>query len=161
MAGIFTALNVRPSGRLSRGNFSKIIVVMNTNISQLPSRHPKTDTLRRCLIVEDEGIISLDIEQIVNSYGLTTVHKAYTLAAALNLVDSNAYDIALLDLNVGSESTVPVAEILAARKTPFAVVTGNIDIPTALKGVPFVSKPFSEKNIINILVKLLPSEEGK
>jgi DNA-binding response OmpR family regulator len=125
--------------------------------------HPKPHTSdeRRCLIVEDEALISIDLENIVNSYGVRLVDIAHTLANALALVQVNSYDIALLDLNIGSTSILPVADVLAMRKTPFGVISGwASDIPPVLKGVPFVSKPFSEENVIDIIIKLLPSLEG-
>ena len=102
----------------------------------------------------------MDLENIVNSFGVSVVDIAHTLANALALVRDNSYDVALLDLNIGAASILPVAEVLAGRRTPFAVVTGwDYDIPAPLKDIPRVAKPFSEANIVNILARLLPSKE--
>lgn len=135
---------------------------MKPNFSQLPSTRPETQLRapRRCLIVEDEAVICMDLENIVNSFGVSVVDIAHTLANALALVRDNSYDVALLDLNIGAASILPVAEVLAGRRTPFAVVTGwDYDIPAPLKDIPRVAKPFSEANIVNILARLLPSKE--
>lgn len=134
---------------------------MPSDVSQVPTGQlkPTEGAPRRCLIVDDEAIISMDLEQIVNSYGLYAVDKAYTIADALNLVRANFYDIALLDMNVRSESILPVLEILSKNNTPMVIVTGSKELPHSLQHLPMVSKPFEEFDIITILTQLLSQEK--
>jgi DNA-binding NarL/FixJ family response regulator len=53
----------------------------------------------------------------------TIVGRAQNVADALSLLDQNGCDAALLDINLGHETSEPVALELAKRKTPFVTLS--------------------------------------
>ena len=63
-------------------------------------------------------------------------------------------DLAVLDVNLGAETSVPVARALRASGVPFVFATGygsDFSLPEDLSGVPVVNKPY---DIAEILRKL-------
>ncbi len=61
----------------------------------------------RGLVVEDNLIISLDAEQMLSEHGMVAVHTAASVAEARKLIESQEIDVALLDVNLGSETSFP------------------------------------------------------
>jgi FixJ family two-component response regulator len=59
-------------------------------------------------------------------------------------------DVAVLDVNLGGENSVAIAERLAAQGRPFIFATGYHDramIPPAHAGVPVIRKPFTAEGM--------------
>ena len=80
--------------------------------------------------------------------GVRQVDMASTVSAALTALDEARPDFAMLDLNLGTETSIPVAERLLEMGVPFAFGTGfgdQADLPEALSRVTVISKPYSEK----------------
>jgi CheY-like chemotaxis protein len=100
------------------------------------------------LVVEDNMIIALDLEGVLQKFGIGEISLASTVGAALESLDAGRPDFAFLDLNLGEETSLPVADRLLADGVPFAFGTGfgdQADLPEHLSGVPIISKPYSEK----------------
>lgn len=100
------------------------------------------------LLVEDNMIIALDLEGVLLKLGVRQVDMASTVSAALTALDEARPDFAMLDLNLGTETSIPVAERLLEMGVPFAFGTGfgdQADLPEALSRVTVISKPYSEK----------------
>lgn len=108
---------------------------------------------RRILIVEDDPFIALALEEILSEHGLIVVGPARDLRAALDLAAGAQIDIALLDVNVGSEKIDPVADLLAQRACPFLFVTGygKVDLPEGRLSCAFIEKPFHIEDLIKAL----------
>jgi CheY-like chemotaxis protein len=81
----------------------------------------------RVLVVEDELLIAVEIEQMLAGLGCIVIGPVPTVAQALELIDCETIDFAILDVNLGSERSAPVAEALRARNVPFALATGYND----------------------------------
>jgi DNA-binding LytR/AlgR family response regulator len=69
-------------------------------------------------------IIALDAEDALKEIGAEKVVVVSNVARALKAVEKGDIDFALLDVNLGSENSMPVADLLLARKIPFAFATG-------------------------------------
>ena len=78
----------------------------------------------RVLLVEDAMIIALDAEECLIGLGAREVTVQGTVAGALKSLESEQFDLALLDYNLGNESSVRVAEELRRRGIPFWLATG-------------------------------------
>jgi len=78
----------------------------------------------RVLVVEDEFMIGLDIGQQLADAGFEVVGPAPSVAKALRLVGERGCDVAVLDVNLGCETSEPVAGQLRASGKPFVVLTG-------------------------------------
>jgi CheY-like chemotaxis protein len=98
----------------------------------------------RVLIVEDDSIIAMTAEDMLDEVGCTTAAIATTLAEALARADDTEFDIALLDLNLKDELSLPVAALLRLRGKPFVFATGYDGLPanSGFADSPIISKPY-------------------
>ena len=97
------------------------------------------------LVVEDNMIIALEAEEVLTALGAETVDMAASTRDALRLIEASPPDRALLDVNLGSETSIPVARRLAELGIPYAFATGygeSFRIPSDLGTVPVVKKPY-------------------
>ncbi len=91
-------------------------------------------------------IIALDAEATLEKLGARIVDIAPTASEAFRLLDRAVPDVAVLDVNLGNESSFPVADRLLALNVPFVFATGcgkNIAFPDRFAHVPVVSKPYT------------------
>src|SRR5262244_3382338 len=93
---------------------------------------------KRVLVVEDDVLVGLDIAQQLTDVGLEVVGPAISVARALRLMGERVCDVAVLDVNLGSETAEPIALELRARRTPFVVVSGysSEQHPPSFHGAP-------------------------
>jgi DNA-binding response OmpR family regulator len=65
------------------------------------------------------------------------------VAAAAALLDREAIDVGLLDVNLGGEMVFPIARALADRGVPFIFLTGYDEesLPAAWRDRPLLEKP--------------------
>jgi DNA-binding response OmpR family regulator len=107
----------------------------------------------RVLVVEDEYLVAAMIEEILESAGCIVMGPIPRLREALDAVDHDDYDAAVLDVNLAGERINPVADALSERNVPFLFVTGYG--PNALPGEyaarPHVCKPFRMAELIGAL----------
>lgn len=109
---------------------------------------------RDVLIVEDDVIIAIDIEQTVAEFGVASVRTSSNVAQALAMIAERAPDFALLDVSLSEEKSFAIAKLLAARKIPFAFVTGYSGdkvFPAEYSDRPRLSKPFLRDELFAIL----------
>lgn len=120
-----------------------------------------TDVLigRRILIVEDDPFIALALEETLREHGLLVAGVARKLKQALNLIDNETIDLALLDVNIGEDKIDPVADLLAARNCPFVFTTGygRAGLPETHASRLIVEKPFYIDEVLTALRSELTS----
>ena len=111
---------------------------------------------KRVLIVEDEGLISMLLEELMERMGYEVVAVSSTLEEALELAHTVAVDFAMLDINLNGKESLPVAAILRGRGIPFLFATGYGDsvLASAFSDVLVVEKPFSRDALRQALEKL-------
>lgn len=100
----------------------------------------------RALIVEDNLIIAMDAEASLERMGVKQIDVAANVSEAMHLIATRKPDFAILDVNLGSETSFPIADRLAELKVPFLFTTGygkNIAFPERFADVPVVTKPYS------------------
>jgi DNA-binding response OmpR family regulator len=108
--------------------------------------------------VEDELLIALQLESELTERGYRSVGPAQSLEEGLDLTRSERFDAALLDINLGQDSSLPIAEELTAAGTPFAFMTGYSDtllIPPHLRTIPAIRKPFQVESLLGLLQELV------
>jgi CheY-like chemotaxis protein len=109
------------------------------------------------LIVEDDPIISLDFEDRILGFGVTSVRTASSVLRALDMIDERVPDFALLDVGLIRENSFAIAERLDALKIPYIFVTGygaDAKIPKPLMGRPRLPKPCSSEALQTALQSL-------
>lgn len=110
------------------------------------------------MLVEDSLIIAMDAEDILTALGATRVVTANTVEQALIELDREPVAAAVLDFNLGQQTSLPVAEALAERGIPFVFATGygeQLNLPDTLSGVPILQKPYTAPNLRRILSQRL------
>jgi CheY-like chemotaxis protein len=111
----------------------------------------------RILVVEDEPVVAMYLEDMLEALGCQTIGPASRLADGLVLVESETFDAAILDINLGGERSTPIAEALRQRGVPFAFASGYGVAPEGFgDGVPMIEKPYREAQVAGALDQLLP-----
>ncbi len=108
----------------------------------------------RVLIVEDDFLISMELEAVLEDAGADIVGLCRTVSEALAVVDRHALAIAILDVRLGRELVTPVARRLAERGIPFVFYTGQVDIVSLQAewpGYPIIQKPAHPNTIVRVL----------
>jgi CheY-like chemotaxis protein len=95
-------------------------------------------------LVEDEALIRMMIVGMLDELGYSVVAEAGNIQEGMVLAETAAFDLALLDINVGGESIVPVAEIIRRRGLPLVFITGyaQMGLPEPFVEKPVLQKPF-------------------
>lgn len=96
------------------------------------------------LVLEDNFIIGLAFKVQLEDMGFQVLGPAATLGDARALLAQATPDIALLDVNLGHESSNDLAHELIASKVPVVFVTGydsTRGLDAALADTPCIRKP--------------------
>ena len=98
------------------------------------------------LLVEDEYLIALDAAEMLSEMGASNVRVAGTFAEAEKCIAEGGFDVAILDVNLNGQLSVPLAQSLLSRGTPFVFTTGYSLRHRPLPGLEdciCVSKPYT------------------
>lgn len=97
------------------------------------------------LLLEDNLIVALESEDMLRALGAGVVVTASTVAAATRILNEQSLDFAVLDINLGGESSLELAARLQSKSIPFIFASGygdNVNLGGALRSVLTVSKPY-------------------
>ncbi|HEY7665898.1 MAG TPA: response regulator [Xanthobacteraceae bacterium] len=113
----------------------------------------------RCLLVEDEPLIALDLADSLQHAGAATVTSVGTEREALKAVEDGEFDAALLDANLHGRSSQEIAAALTRRGIPFIFVTGYAreGLPASFRHAPVLVKPVSDSQLIEAVKRLVPN----
>lgn len=110
------------------------------------------------LIVEDEALLSMDLEQIVLDAGHHVVGIAATAKQAIRLAQAHEPRLALVDLQLADGPSGPVIsrELSAGGKTAVVFMTANSAmLPGDMAGaVGVIAKPYLMKDVVSALAYL-------
>lgn len=106
----------------------------------------------RIFILEDDPLIALDLCTIAEDSGHEVVGICSSVAEAKTHA-GQAVDFALLDIDVTDGKSFPLATWLTEHHVPFAFVSASLrsDVPEHLRDVAFISKPYSEQAVREVL----------
>ena len=100
---------------------------------------------KRILVVEDSALVAMEVEAALREIGWEVVGPASGLERALDLLDREAPDGAVLDIQLGDEEVYPLADMLRTRSVPFVFATGYdraATLPERFQHTLTVQKPF-------------------
>ena len=121
-----------------------------------PIQPKATRTLpEHVLIVEDNMIIALDTEDSLIEMGVASVRVENTVNGALKAIEERKPDFAIVDYNLGSESSRPVAQELAARGVRFVLATGYSELASDLEALGasgLIRKPYGTAELEHALL---------
>lgn len=109
------------------------------------------------LLVEDSLIIALDAEDILQRFG-ATILTASSVAAAHDCLDKAKPDFAILDINLGDQTSFGIADRLRDMGVPFFFASGygeQARLPMEHRARAVVQKPYTTGNIMRSVEELL------
>ena len=111
---------------------------------------------RVVLVVEDEFLISLDLQHTLRAAGANAVSAGH-VDAAMNLSEHPALSAAVVDLRLGKEDGVPVCQRLQSRGIPFIVHTAysGEEVRQRCPNAPIIRKPARPELIVAALMSVL------
>jgi light-regulated signal transduction histidine kinase (bacteriophytochrome)/CheY-like chemotaxis protein len=110
----------------------------------------------RIMLLEDQMLIAMDVEAMLAERGFTNLLTVNSAADAKRLVTASAPAIAILDVNLGEGTSIPVARDLRERDIPFVFATGYGEggmIPAEFDDAPVVRKPYDFDTLVAALVR--------
>ncbi|MEM6762494.1 MAG: response regulator, partial [Pseudomonadota bacterium] len=121
-----------------------------------PSEVQETGPVDRgsVLLVEDNVIIAMDAEIILNELGFSEVVVVRDTNAAMRHLERRTVDYAVLDINLGNETSFGLAAHLRDLGIPLTFASGYGDqriLPEDLRNVPIVTKPYTEPRFREVM----------
>jgi CheY-like chemotaxis protein len=103
----------------------------------------------RVLLVEDEMMVALLLETVLNDLGHQVVGPVARLERGLEVVEREAIDLAVLDVNIDGREVYPIAAALEARGIPFIFTTGygSDGLHPAYCDRPVLQKPYRSDDL--------------
>jgi DNA-binding response OmpR family regulator len=98
----------------------------------------------RVIIVEDNFLLARRLAELMEGAGFSVAGLAGNPEAAIELIERRDFDVALLDVMLGSRSVKDVALRLHADGRPIVFLSGYNDLemlPPALRSLPRLAKP--------------------
>lgn len=123
----------------------------------LPANH---STLRlaapRVLVVEDEMTVAMLIEDMVSELAYEVAAVVPRLEDAMRMLDSDSFDLAMLDVHLNGKTVFPFAAELEARGIPFMFATayGARGLPVEFRDYLVLQKPFGPVELRRALIEL-------
>jgi CheY-like chemotaxis protein len=111
---------------------------------------------RRILVVEDEALVAMLVEDALEDAGFGIIGPVRSVAQALEVLETESPDAAVLDLNLAGENSVAVADALVARGIPFVVATGYgaAGLPASHRNALVLPKPYDPADLTAMLAAL-------
>ncbi len=116
----------------------------------------------RVLIVEDMWIVAEALAMALEDMGCYVLGPAGKLEQGLLIAQGETLDGALLDVNLGADSSFAIAQELKARGVPFVFLTGYDQsevFPPDLAGAPRLRKPANQRELVSAIAGFAPSSD--
>jgi light-regulated signal transduction histidine kinase (bacteriophytochrome)/CheY-like chemotaxis protein len=109
------------------------------------------------LVVEDQFLIAMEVEAVLTEAGAGRVEICATLDEAFARLGQFRPDAAILDVQLGSGTSAPLARQLVEAGIPFAFASGFSDsgLPADLPPAPLIRKPYGAPALVGAVVALL------
>ncbi|MBW9117799.1 GAF domain-containing protein [Rhizobium cauense] len=151
---------------------AKFVTFATGPVSTVPSRHhertqevltqiakqPLADM--KILLVEDNLVIAMDGEDIFLQLGAAEVALASNVAHALELIEERNFDLAVLDVHLGDETSEPVAAKLRAKSIRLIFATGYGEAMVragSAADVELLQKPYTIESVASLLGRIMPA----
>ncbi|MGY4431186.1 DNA-binding response OmpR family regulator [Bradyrhizobium sp. F1.13.1] len=107
-------------------------------------------------MIEDEALIRMMIADMLAELGHSVTGEAGDLRSGLSLACTPGIDAAILDIQLGDQSSVPIAEA-QGKGIPFVFASGYGagGVPEGFRDHPVLEKPFQIEELERCLATLL------
>jgi DNA-binding response OmpR family regulator len=115
------------------------------------------------MIVEDQALIGMSLEAFLEDAGFEVAGVFMSNAQALQWLEDDLPDIAVLDVMIKDGTSVAVARMLKRMGVPFVVYSGlpaKTECPVELQNVPWLEKPVSRETLVGVLGGLTVPADG-
>ncbi len=112
------------------------------------------DSVQSIMIVEDNMVLAMEMERLLLDIGAKSVDAYPDKNLAVTELDQKTYDAAILDINLGPETSFDLAIKLHQAGTPVVFVSGydsKYDLPEQLIRSPRLTKPVNRTELIHAL----------
>lgn len=108
---------------------------------------------KRVLVVEDEYFLAKETAEAVRRIGGIVLGPVPDAEGAMQIIEQEIVDAAILDIRLGEGTSFLVAEALREKGVRIVFVTGYDDwfLPYELDDVPIYKKPADPDNVVRIL----------
>ncbi len=110
------------------------------------------------LVLEDAMIVAYDAAAMLSEFGARDVVIFGTVEEALlHIAGGNDISMALLDINLGDETSLEAAKALRERAVPILYSTGYDEQSVMMDGFPegkMLVKPFTNDDFANALISM-------
>ncbi|WP_076743296.1 response regulator [Sphingomonas jeddahensis] len=108
------------------------------------------------LIAEDDFYLAEDMADTLREAGAEIIGPAGVAESALALMGDRRPDLAVLDINLGSETSFEIGRRLLGDGVPVLFATGYDAsiIPSDLSAAAYLSKPVSMSNLVASMTRL-------
>jgi DNA-binding response OmpR family regulator len=98
----------------------------------------------RVFVAEDEFLLALLLEEDLRAMGCTVLGPHASLTLATEASRREAFDLAILDVNLNGEMVFPLADELGGRGMPVVLLSGygTGSLPERFRSTPRLSKPY-------------------
>lgn len=118
--------------------------------------------ISRILLVEDEPLVAFDNEYMLQDAGYQVVATVDSVADAARVIEAEAIDLILTDLNLaGDGDGTDVARAAGAKGIPVLFVTGHCTEQAKALALGCLAKPYSEKVLLGALKAVDDHLQGK
>jgi DNA-binding response OmpR family regulator len=114
----------------------------------------------KVLVVEDEAIIAMLLEDMLSELGHQMVASVANIDDARAEAASRQIDLAILDVNLGQQSSYPLTADFTAKGIPFILSTGYGRLGEEWGNGVVLQKPFEVKALSAAISKSLASHGG-
>ncbi|MBY0558667.1 response regulator [Hyphomicrobium sp.] len=113
----------------------------------------------RVLLVEDNTLVALDLEDILRGYGCQVIGPSATVRDALEALEREEIDIAVVDYLLEDGEAAPLARSLDVKGIPFAICTGAgvAELSSLYPNTPILAKPYNPDDVSIVVNSLIAS----
>ncbi len=105
----------------------------------------------RILVVEDEPVLAMLLQDALNDMGCDVVF-AHALPQAMRLAEIEDVACGFLDIKIGNDTVIPVADALSHRNIPFVFSSnyGRAMLPQRYRNHIMLPKPYFPDDIAHV-----------
>ena len=120
------------------------------------------DTLqgRRILVIEDSPVVGPFTADVLAELGCEVVGPAPNMAVARELIETEQFDAALMDIHIRGERVFTLCDVLEEKGVPFVLTSGYADwaTPDKWEDRPRLQKPYTMSDVSVVLTALFEGE---
>ena len=106
------------------------------------------------LIVDDNATNRRVLDLQLGKWGLVPSATEWPAEAIARVERGEAFDLAILDVNIAGRAVFPIAEKLSAKGVPLVFTTGygREGLPAEWQGMTVLAKPYTFKDVAGALL---------